>query len=86
MQTTVSVDDEDVAAEKQRVLTGGAANEVLVVKELHKQYRDGKVAVESLTFGIPVGQCFGFLVRRCRCRWSHGCCVCAVHDEGRGRQ
>jgi hypothetical protein len=35
----------------------------VVQQELHKKYKDGKVAVESLTFGIPVGQCFGFLVR-----------------------
>ena len=28
---------------------------------LRQVYKGGKVAVKSLSFGIPVGQCFGFL-------------------------
>ena len=36
---------------------------VWILQELHKRYKDGKLAVESLAFGVPVGQCFGFLVR-----------------------
>ena len=31
-------------------------------QDLRKIYRGGKVAVDGVSFGIPVGQCFGFLV------------------------
>jgi hypothetical protein len=84
-QSAAEADDDDVAAERQRVMSGAAANEVLVVKELNKQYGDGKVAVERLTFGIPVGQCFGFLVRllvACvRCSLAAARLVCAPADQ-----
>ena len=61
LQVGNTLEDEDVAAERARVASGAADGDVLVVRDLRKQYGDGKVAVESLAFGIPVGQCFGFL-------------------------
>uniref|UniRef100_A0A7S2EEV5 ABC transporter domain-containing protein n=1 Tax=Trieres chinensis TaxID=1514140 RepID=A0A7S2EEV5_TRICV len=56
-----SPDDEDVAAEKQRVLDGEADSDPIVLKELSKQYANGKLAVNGLSFGIPSGTCFGLL-------------------------
>ena len=35
--------------------------DALVLGHLRKVYRGGKVAVSDLTFGLPVGSCFGFL-------------------------
>ena len=29
--------------------------------ELRKVYDGGKVAVRNISFGVPVGECFGFL-------------------------
>jgi len=99
----VEIEDEDVAAERVRVLSGAADKEVVRIQQLRKIYpansRAGgvdlfacfrkawrklvslvvneedrvinkkdnkgpaafKVAVQSLCFGIPKGQCFGFL-------------------------
>eukprot|EP01038_Epipyxis_sp_PR26KG_P005748 gene5748-7937_t len=70
-------EDEDVAEERKRILSGAANNDVVRICELRKIYpansRAGgltlpslnqvkiKVAVQSLAFGIPNGQCFGFL-------------------------
>jgi ABC-type multidrug transport system fused ATPase/permease subunit len=54
-------DDEDVITEQQRVESGGANNDLIVLNKLTKQYPDGKVAVNGLSLGIPPGQCFGFL-------------------------
>ncbi len=34
---------------------------VLCLQDIRKVYPGGKQAVKSLTFGIPIGQCFGFL-------------------------
>lgn len=31
------------------------------MQALRKVYSGGKVAVKSLSFGVPIGQCFGFL-------------------------
>mmetsp|Transcript_43481 Transcript_43481/g.48976 ORF Transcript_43481/g.48976 Transcript_43481/m.48976 type:complete len:2055 (-) Transcript_43481:245-6409(-) len=53
--------DDDVAAEDQRVLTGGANDDLIVLSQLGKTYRNGKKAVDSLCLGIPPGQCFGLL-------------------------
>jgi ATP-binding cassette, subfamily A (ABC1), member 3 len=54
-------DDDDVLNEQDRVLTGGANNDLIVVSQLTKQYDDGKLAVNNLSFGVPPGECFGLL-------------------------
>jgi ABC-type multidrug transport system ATPase subunit len=57
-------DDEDVALEKERVAMGDADGDVVVLKDLRKVYAAStgpKVAVKGLSFGIPNGECFGFL-------------------------
>ncbi len=33
----------------------------VAAQEIRKVYPDGKLAVKSLSFGVPIGQCFGFL-------------------------
>jgi len=53
--------DDDVAAEEQRVLAGGANDDLIVLSKLGKVYSNGKKAVDSLSIGIPPGQCFGLL-------------------------
>ncbi|XP_035828704.1 phospholipid-transporting ATPase ABCA7 [Aplysia californica] len=58
--------DVDVAREKERVLSGGAANDVMRLEGLTKVYstpgRKGKMtAVDQLYVGVPKGQCFGLL-------------------------
>ncbi|GMF17214.1 unnamed protein product [Phytophthora lilii] len=54
--------DEDVGAEVDRVLTGGADNDTIKLQNLRKVYRKGeKVAVQDLSFGLKQGECFGFL-------------------------
>lgn len=54
-------DDDDVLAEEERVLSGGANQDLIVLSQLKKVYDNGKVAVKNLSFGIPPGQCFGLL-------------------------
>eukprot|EP00980_Cylindrotheca_fusiformis_P009500 scaffold2077_cov119-Cylindrotheca_fusiformis.AAC.3 len=53
--------DSDVAAEEERVLTGGANDDLIVLSQLSKVYDNGKVAVDNMSLGIPHGQCFGLL-------------------------
>jgi ATP-binding cassette subfamily A (ABC1) protein 1 len=56
--------DEDVAMEVRRVESGAADDEVIVLKGLRKAYPPAaapKLAVKELSFGIPKGECFGFL-------------------------
>lgn len=53
--------DDDVAAEENRVLTGGANDDLIVLSQIGKVYGNGKKAVDSLSLGIPPGQCFGLL-------------------------
>ncbi|KAL3669965.1 hypothetical protein V7S43_005338 [Phytophthora oleae] len=54
--------DEDVGAEIDRVLTGGADNDTIKLQNLRKVYHKGqKVAVQDLSFGLKQGECFGFL-------------------------
>lgn len=58
------LEDPDVAAERKRVLRGDADGDVVKIDELRKVYNaptGQKVAVRSLSFGIPKGECFGFL-------------------------
>lgn len=56
-------DDDDVLAEKERVMT---SDDVLLIKELTKVFagksrRSPLVAVDSLSLGVPMGECFGLL-------------------------
>ena len=53
--------DDDVEAEETRVLNGGANDDLIVLSQLGKVYGNGKRAVDSLSLGIPPGQCFGLL-------------------------
>lgn len=53
--------DEDVARESNRVSDGKARNELIVLDRLRKVYNGKKVAVRALSFGVPAGECFGFL-------------------------
>jgi len=58
--------DQDVEEERERVIRGDADSEVVVLKGLRKVFpgRSGvppKVAVSAMYFGIPEGQCFGYL-------------------------
>ena len=53
--------DVDVRAEQERVVSGGAGDDMLRLVNLRKVYPGGKVAVQNVTLGIPEGQCFGYL-------------------------
>lgn len=53
-------DDDDVQAERHRVESGAACSEVLQMRDLRKEYPDGKVALERMSLGVGAG-CFGFL-------------------------
>lgn len=59
--STVLSEDEDVVAEKERVRSGGANDDLIVVDQLSKTFGNGKVAVDRLSLGIPHGECFGLL-------------------------
>ena len=57
-------DDSDVVAEKDRVMSGKADTDVIVMKNLRKVYGPAsysKVAVKGVSLGIPKGECFGYL-------------------------
>lgn len=54
-------DDDDVMAEQERVLTGGANDDLIVLDQLTKRYDNGKVAVNEFSLGIRPGECFGLL-------------------------
>ncbi|KAG7367345.1 multidrug ABC transporter ATPase [Nitzschia inconspicua] len=53
--------DDDVIAEEQRILSGSANDDLIVLSQLTKVYDTGKKAVDSISLGIPPGQCFGLL-------------------------
>uniref|UniRef100_A0A8C2AGP3 ATP-binding cassette, sub-family A (ABC1), member 1A n=1 Tax=Cyprinus carpio TaxID=7962 RepID=A0A8C2AGP3_CYPCA len=58
----IGEEDEDVARERQRILTGGGHTDILEIKQLTKVYkRKQKPAVDRLCVGIPPGECFGLL-------------------------
>ncbi|KJE92513.1 ATP-binding cassette transporter subfamily A [Capsaspora owczarzaki ATCC 30864] len=66
MQLLSAKEDEDVLAERKRVLEGNSANgDVIRIMDLSKVYPAShgrsKVAVDGLTVGIPKNQCFGLL-------------------------
>lgn len=54
-------EDDDVLAEQERVLSGAVDRDLIVLKQLTKEYDNGKVAVNNLSFGVPPGECFGLL-------------------------
>ncbi|KAL6987169.1 Phospholipid-transporting ATPase abca1 [Sarracenia purpurea var. burkii] len=59
-------DDDDVRAERNRVLSGSTDNAIIYLRNLRKVYHGwnshgSKVAVHSLTFAVQEGECFGFL-------------------------
>lgn len=58
-------DDVDVANERQRVLRGGADNDMLKIDNLTKVYKSRKMgrilAVDRLCVGVQPGECFGLL-------------------------
>lgn len=66
---TVALDfneDIDVQTERNRVLSGSTDNAIICLRNLRKVYPGGKhhgkkVAVQSLTFSVQEGECFGFL-------------------------
>ncbi|XP_028395322.1 ATP-binding cassette sub-family A member 3-like [Dendronephthya gigantea] len=57
--------DSDVLAEQKRVLDGEAQEDVLVINDLTKVFkvpgRQKFAAVDHLTLGVPLGECFGLL-------------------------
>ncbi|RHY02223.1 hypothetical protein DYB36_008551 [Aphanomyces astaci] len=54
--------DFDVAAEERRVDSGAASQQdAVVMNQLRKVYKDGKVGVASVSLGLPKGECFGYL-------------------------
>ncbi|KAL3632486.1 Phospholipid-transporting ATPase abca1 [Castilleja foliolosa] len=59
-------EDVDVQAERDRVLSGGVSSAIVYLNNLRKVYPGGKqlgskIAVDSLTFSVQQGECFGFL-------------------------
>ncbi|CAA0837437.1 ABC transporter A family member 1 [Striga hermonthica] len=59
-------EDIDVQAERDRVISGGVGSAILYLNNLRKVFPGGKhigskVAVQSLTFSVQEGECFGFL-------------------------
>ncbi|XP_048497581.1 ABC transporter A family member 1 isoform X3 [Beta vulgaris subsp. vulgaris] len=59
-------EDIDVKAERNRVHSGAADRAIIYLRDLRKVYPGGevqspKVAVDSLTFAVHEGECFGFL-------------------------
>ncbi len=58
----LSQEDVDVQRERVRVLSGQAESDMVVLRGIRKVYGGGKVAVKDASFGIPRGECFGFLV------------------------
>ncbi|CAJ2671488.1 unnamed protein product [Trifolium pratense] len=59
-------EDVDVKTERSRVLSGSIGNAIIYLRNLRKVYSEEKkhgkkVAVDSLTFSVQEGECFGFL-------------------------
>jgi ATP-binding cassette, subfamily A (ABC1), member 3 len=60
MSTEFSEDD-DVIAEQNRVGLDNDGNDVIILRNLTKTFRNGKTAVNNVSLGIPPGECFGLL-------------------------
>uniref|UniRef100_K3W614 ABC transporter domain-containing protein n=1 Tax=Globisporangium ultimum (strain ATCC 200006 / CBS 805.95 / DAOM BR144) TaxID=431595 RepID=K3W614_GLOUD len=54
-------EDEDVKREAERVQSGGADNDAVKLQQIRKIYKGNKIAVRNLSFGLPKGECFGYL-------------------------
>lgn len=59
--TTVLPEDDNVIAEENRVLEGGANDDLIVLSKMTKVYDNGKKAVNNISLGIAPGQVFGLL-------------------------
>ena len=62
-QRTISdIEDEDVIEETNRVVSGKAHEDsVILLNNMKKMYPGGKYAVKGISLGIPNGECFGLL-------------------------
>uniref|UniRef100_A0A7N8Y7E8 P-type phospholipid transporter n=1 Tax=Mastacembelus armatus TaxID=205130 RepID=A0A7N8Y7E8_9TELE len=61
-QTPIQDEDDDVAAERQRIYDGGSKTEILHIRDLTKTYVGRKrAAVDRICVGVPAGECFGLL-------------------------
>jgi ABC-type multidrug transport system ATPase subunit len=62
-QRTISdIEDEDVIEETNRVMSGKAHEDsVILLNNMKKIYPGGKYAVKGVSLGIPNGECFGLL-------------------------
>lgn len=60
-QKSALPEDDDVLVEQERVISGEASNDLIVLDRLTKVYSNGKKAVNQLSLGIQPGQCFGLL-------------------------
>ncbi|KAM6920758.1 retinal-specific phospholipid-transporting ATPase ABCA4-like [Lycodopsis pacificus] len=61
-QTSVRDEDDDVAAERQRIYNGGSKTDILQIRDLSKTYVGRKrAAVDRVCVGVPAGECFGLL-------------------------
>ncbi|KAM8851376.1 retinal-specific phospholipid-transporting ATPase ABCA4-like isoform 1-T1 [Spinachia spinachia] len=61
-QTSVRDEDDDVAAERQRIYNGGNKTDILQMRDLSKTYVGRKrAAVDRICVGVPAGECFGLL-------------------------
>ena len=60
-QSLSADEDEDVIAENERVQSGQANDDLILLNALTKEYPNGKRAVNFMSLGIPGGECFGLL-------------------------
>ncbi|CAN9502757.1 unnamed protein product [Ophioblennius macclurei] len=61
-RTATRDEDEDVAAERQRIYEGGSKTDILQIRDLSKTYVGRKrAAVDRICVGVPAGECFGLL-------------------------
>ncbi|KAG7229040.1 hypothetical protein INR49_013159, partial [Caranx melampygus] len=61
-QTSTLDEDDDVAAERQRIYEGGSKTDILQIRDLSKTYVGRKrAAVDRICVGVPAGECFGLL-------------------------
>uniref|UniRef100_A0A665X079 ATP-binding cassette, sub-family A (ABC1), member 4b n=1 Tax=Echeneis naucrates TaxID=173247 RepID=A0A665X079_ECHNA len=61
-KTPIRDEDDDVAAERQRIYDGGSKTDILQMRDLSKTYVGRKrAAVDRICVGVPAGECFGLL-------------------------
>lgn len=70
-ETALTPDDDDVIQEENRVKSGEANGDLIVLSNLTKRYDNGKLAVNDMSLGIPHGECFGLLGINGECCLSH---------------